>query len=271
MSDEQLILWVKPGVELPCRQSPLRFAVRMERGLTSNAWGVSVEETGDAYIYCRDNMKEQKVSLHRSGKQQIAFNKPLLSAPMESRFMNQWREPEGSPVVPTFTLFFPRWGVGLNAEQRDTYKSIWNKNDILIRGDEASLTVVSFFILDAALPFPEMPSRVPIGVFSLRPGKTLWVIAGREPEGDLKARVKADLAALAALAPSKKVDDLQFLETPVVCLMGYLSENSQYMMVVPVTYTPPPAASCASNSLPAGRAGRLRLRHGAFLPGGRPV
>ena len=247
MSDEQLIFSVKSGVELPCRQSPLRFAVQMENGLTSNAWGVRVEETGDAYIYCRDNMKEQKVSLHRSGKQHIAFNKPLPSAPMESRFMNQWREPEGSPVVPTFTLFFPRWGVGLNAEQRDTHKSTWAKNDIFIRGDEACLTVVSFVILDAAQTVPEMPSRVPIGVLSLGSEKTLWVIAGREPERNLKAMVEA---ALATIAAAWKVDDRQFLGVDMMCLTGYLSlsENSHFMVAVPVTYTPPPAASCASNS-----------------------
>ena len=208
MSDEQLIFSVKSGVELPCRQSPLRFAVQMENGLTSNAWGVGVEKKGDAYIYCRDNMRGQKISLHKSGKQHISLDRSLLSAPtIESRFMNQWREPEGSPVVPTFTLFFPRWGVGLNAEQRDTAKSTWAKNDILIRGDEACLTVVSFVILDAALTVPEMPSRRPIGVLSLGSEKTLWVIAGREPERDLKALVEA---ALVTLAASKKVDDRQF-------------------------------------------------------------
>ena len=36
----------------------------------------------------------------------------------------------------------------------------------------------------------------------------------------------------------------------MMCLTGYLSlsENSHFMVAVPVTYTPPPAASCASNS-----------------------
>ena len=245
MRDEQLVLWVKPGLKLPSRQSPIHFAVRMKNGLTSNAWGVRVEETGDAYIYCRDNMKGQKVSLHRSGKQHISLDELLISDPTtESRFMNQWREPEGSPVVPTFTLFFPPWGVGLNAEQRDTAKSKWNKNDILIRGDETCLTVVSFVILDAHMTFQGTPSRVPIGVLPLRPGKTLWVIAGREPEGNLRAEVEAAL---------KKIDARQFVEVRVVCLTGYRSENSHYMVAVPVTYTPPPAASRAPNSLPHNR------------------
>ena len=57
MSDEEMVLWIKHGLEIPIRKSPIRFAIQMKSGLTSNAWGVHVENTGDAYIYCRDNMK----------------------------------------------------------------------------------------------------------------------------------------------------------------------------------------------------------------------
>ena len=61
-----MTLWTKEGLELPLRTKQIRFAVQWKNGLTSNAWAVCVENTGDAYIYCRDNIKEQKVSLHDS-------------------------------------------------------------------------------------------------------------------------------------------------------------------------------------------------------------
>ena len=58
---------------LPLRNSPMRFAVMRKDGLSSNAWRVWVDPAGDAYVLCRDHMKEMKASLHQSGKQHIAF------------------------------------------------------------------------------------------------------------------------------------------------------------------------------------------------------
>ena len=60
-------------VTLPLRESPIRFGVLRRNGLSSNAWGVWSENSGDIYVACRDNMKELKISLHQSGKQHIAF------------------------------------------------------------------------------------------------------------------------------------------------------------------------------------------------------
>ena len=73
--NEHLIHWKRNEIDSPKRTSPIHFAVQMKNGLTSNAWGVRVENTGDAYIYCRDSMKGQKVSLHASGKQHISFDR----------------------------------------------------------------------------------------------------------------------------------------------------------------------------------------------------
>ena len=39
MSDDKMHFHVKPGLELPLRKSPIRFAVTMKNGLTSNVWG----------------------------------------------------------------------------------------------------------------------------------------------------------------------------------------------------------------------------------------
>ena len=68
MSNEQLRIYHRKNRTLPFTESPIRFAVTKKNGLASNVWGVRVEGTGDAYIYCRDMMKELKISLHQSGK-----------------------------------------------------------------------------------------------------------------------------------------------------------------------------------------------------------
>ena len=52
MINDEITLWKRDGLELPLRIDCIRFAVMRRNGLTSNAWGVRVEQTGDAYIYC---------------------------------------------------------------------------------------------------------------------------------------------------------------------------------------------------------------------------
>lgn len=182
----------EPGLELPLRESPIRFAVMMTNGQTSNAWGVCVENTGDAYIYCRDSMKQLKVSLHRSGKQHIAFTKGsgLEMAP-GSRFWNRWHEPpHGSHAIPTFKLMFPNWGTRLGEEDRT--EETWNKNQILIGADDKLLTTVSFVILDKRVT-PRIEDELPsflIGALPFGPKKKLLIIARGEPEGNLREKVE---------------------------------------------------------------------------------
>ena len=81
----------EPAPTLPLRSSPMRFAVMRKDGLSSNAWRVWVDPAGDAYVLCRDHMKEMKASLHQSGKQHIAFtSKTGIEMTKGSRFWNQW-------------------------------------------------------------------------------------------------------------------------------------------------------------------------------------
>ena len=57
---EEISFRTRSRLTLPMRKSPIRFAVQQTSGITSNAWGVQTENTGDAYVYCRDCMKGQK-------------------------------------------------------------------------------------------------------------------------------------------------------------------------------------------------------------------
>ena len=236
--DEQLIRWKRNEMDFPKRKSPINFAVQMKNGLTSNAWGVRVKDTGDAYIYCRNNMRGQKVSLHASGEQHISFDKnaPGMERFTGSRFMNQWQEPEYErEAIATFRLLFPPWGIGLNAEQRDTSRSRWDKNHILVEGHDELLTVVSFVIIDDDKTLRKQEGSAPmslLGVLQLRQGKKLCVVAGWQPQGNLRTIVEGAVKKIRIPAEQVVPEDFTGKDFSL-CLTGYSSTNSAYMLAIP--------------------------------------
>ena len=233
---EEITFKVRPDLKLPATRSPIRFAVEQGNGNTSNAWGVHVENAGDAYVYCRDSMKGQKVSLHRSGKQHISFDEGLATQMNSTdRFMNQWREPSfTTEAIPTLRMLFPTWAIGLNEAQRQEAISAWNKNGILIKGHDDLMTVVSFVIVDDGVRLRKKEGSYPwspIGELPLRPGKRLYVIAGWEPERNLKVEVEKALSKISD--PRMPTGDVSG-EPLSMCLAGYTSRDSVYMIVVRV-------------------------------------
>ena len=244
MGDDTMTFQIRKGLTLPLRTQPIRFAVEWRNGLTSNAWGVYVEKTGDAYISCRDHMKDQKVSLHASGKQHITVPHNTAAGVYSAgdRFMNQWWEPQYTQkAVATFHLIFPPWGLRLNAEQRRKFQNVWDKNTVLIPGDDKRLTVVYFVIMDDNKRLRKeegSPPSGPLGVLKLRPGKLLVVLAGYEPEGSWQETVDKALKDIVSTTDPKLLegDDL------TLCLTGNRVENSVFMLPLSVRYNPPTKA-----------------------------
>ena len=247
MNHEQITVDIKPTLVLPCKKSPIRFAVQQRNGLTSNAWGVKVEDTGDAYIYCRDSLQGQKISLHESGKQHLSFPESLRAKMnMPTRFMNQWNEPNyEKEAVATLKLLFPSgWSIGLSEEQRAKSQSIWDKNDILIHGHDELMTVVSFVIADDGVAIRKKEGAYPIGILGnlpLRPGKKLCVIAGWEPEGNWKETAEEALRHINASRFTTEEDRGQDF---TICLTGHYSPDSAFLVAVPVKLGP--KQSCSS-------------------------
>lgn len=228
--------------ELPVDAAPVRFAVLMKDRALSNSWGINVENTGDAYIYCRDNMKGQKVSLHRSGKQHISLDASIARLPQfagATRFMNQWSEPEFEDhAVATFYLLFPNWGVRLGADQIRKTENTWRKNELLIIGHEKDMTVVAFYIVDndRSMTYRGKGSCIALSRLPLRPGKILHVYAWREPDdGELLTKIQESAFPHAAQT---------FARTNVregsYC-MSVTGERGEthYMVTFPVIYSPP--------------------------------
>ena len=244
MGNDSMTFQIRDGLELPLRAQPIRFAVEWRNGLTSNAWGVYVEKKRekdvDAYISCRDHMKGQKVSLHASGKQHISFPKdfPGMGFSTGDRFMNQWREPQYTQnAIATFRLLFPPWGLRLNDEQRRKFQTVWDKNDVWVPGDDKSMAVVSFVIVNDSKRLRKAegsPPSAPLGVLKLRPGKRLVVIAGYEPEGNWRETVENALKKIDSTTDPTQLegDDL------TICLTGDTVANSVFMLPLSVRYNP---------------------------------
>ena len=85
---------------LPFRTGPIRFAVGAPDGLSSNSWRFWTERSGDAYLACRDNFQNMKVSLQASGRWRMAYTaeavaeNPARVPPAENRAWEVWDEPQ---------------------------------------------------------------------------------------------------------------------------------------------------------------------------------
>ena len=180
---------------LPLHDGPLRFAVIMKNGLTSYSWNIFTRG-GDAYVVCRETMKDIKVSLHESGRQHIAFTKGSgHEMTPGSRFWNTWTEPplQKRPPVPSVKLLFPSWGTTLKLADRPK----WKDNNVLVEGDDEFVTAICLFVMDAGRHLRQtgLPSFT-LGVLPLRTGKELHIIACRERPRNLKAVAEAGIRAI---------------------------------------------------------------------------
>ena len=223
--------------QIPTKINPIRFTVLYRNGNTSNAWGVRVKNTGDAYIYCRDHMRGQEVSLHASGKQHISIDPNTRSTAnlTQKQFMNQWHQPD--EVIATFKLVFPPWGIQLNKEQRDKFRPTWDKNDIYIEGHHEFLTVVSFYIVNERAKY-QRKDKYPgflLGELPLKIGKKLAITAEWEPEQGLRANIEN---ALRQSPPEKNLIEDHLSHTLTACVTGnWGSPNSVFMVTLPIIYS----------------------------------
>ena len=220
--------------QLPIEKNPIRFAILYRNWCTSNAWGVRVERKGDAYIYCRDNLQAQHVSLHASGKQHITIdpNSPSAGDLSEKLFTNQWQEPDEG--IPTFRLVFPSWGTQLNAEQQNRFKSKWKKNDIYIEGHHEFLTIVAFYIVREQVKLQKkgtFPGFV-LGELPLACERKLVITAEWEPERDFQSVIKRALKRVPLI---ENLPNDERGEGLVMCMTGTNSStNSVFMVNFPV-------------------------------------
>ena len=234
-SDQMQVLSLsrrKERFPLPLTKGPVNFSVVRSEGTFSNRWGVQVGASGDAYIYCRDNPTFEKVSLHASGRQHISFSpKVAYSIGAKSRFGNVWSEPEfESQAIATFTLLFPPWGVGFDLADVPKQST---KDEMLIIGHKEKLVVVGFFIADAGVDLRGRVSHIVLAQLPARTGKTLHVIAWKEPQKGLMETVQSAFPNATQTFAEEGLKDGDY----EMHVQGYRSSNSAYMVAFPVHYT----------------------------------
>ena len=229
---------------LPLTTNPINFSAMLENGLSANAWGVCVEKSGDIFIYCRDHMKQVKISLHKSGMQFVAFTKESdIKMTGNSRLWHRWSEPEhhdDSSLVPTFNLQLPSWGLALSQETRDANGGVWDDNHIFIAATEDPIaTTVSFVIKNSDVNLTPGPSEnwpfLPIGVLDASPGKKLWLCVQYRDEGNMKENVREIVAHTNGDAEmTAALERPPIGETFSICTGGFDSEGVAYMLPFPV-------------------------------------
>lgn len=182
-------------LDLPLRVGPVRFAVGAPDGLSSNSWqGFWATSGGDAYLSCRDNFQEVKVSLHASGRWRMAFTAealakdPSLVPPGADRVWEVWDEP--SPTLPNtiaaFRLIFPTSELAVAPAQRSPKQ--W-RDTVYIEAAPAGsgkLTVVTLFVTigDPELRHDSEPS-FRLASLDLGAGRRGQLVAQVDPEGEI--------------------------------------------------------------------------------------
>ena len=226
----------KSVLELPLSKVPINFAVLKSDGLSSNRWGVSTNKNGDAYVYCRDVPDAGKVSLHASGRQHISITKKMAERTgTDNRFGPVWKEPEFARVaISTFSLIFPPWDVGMRYEPKEL-----TKDELLIVGHREKLVAVNFLIVDSTKRMNGRRPNFILGQVPLRPGKTLYIIAWKEPQNDWMKRIRSDLPEISPTFSELELGEDDY----TVWFQGFRGPNSAFMLTVPVHYTPLPEAT----------------------------
>ena len=246
---------------LPLTSNPINFSALRENGLSANAWGVRVVKPGDIYIYCRDHMKEIKISLHKSGRQFVAFTKESgINMTGESRQWHRWLEPEhhdDSSFVSAFNLLLPSWGLSLSQGTRDS-NGVWDSNHIFIAGTEDPIaTIVSFVIKNSDVDLTPGPSEnwpyLLIGVLDATPGTRLWLCVQYRADGNMKEYAREVVAgANNHTEMTAALEKPHSGETVSLCAGGFDSEGVAYMLPFPVEVQEDESGKPSSLTLPFG-------------------
>jgi hypothetical protein len=177
-------VYTTEGATLPQGGRTVRFAVGDPSGLSSNSWVVSTSKTGDIYIAGRDNFRESKVSLHRSGvwrlaqTERTALLRPDLVPAGTDRVVDKWEPPpewQKKPVV-AFRLITLHPAVYLSPAQREG----WKRSVVFIEPnpDPGIMTVVSVCVIPDGLDFDYSASvGGTIAVLDLVEGTAVHVVA----------------------------------------------------------------------------------------------
>jgi hypothetical protein len=186
-------VWANPSsTAFPLRRSPARLSVGTPTGPSTNSWKVWIRGE-DAYVACRDNFREIKVSLHASGIWRLGFTEQFTHSnrdmvpPEKDRAWKKWRATldDEHRMVIAFQIVCPLASLYLSPKDR----AKWPTSIVFVEPapTEAEMTVLSVCVVlgQDALAFNPQTRGAVIAVLPLGSDRTLQVVVTHENMGDI--------------------------------------------------------------------------------------
>ena len=221
--------------DLPLREGPLRFALMNSDGVSSESWVVKVTNQGDAYIICREEDLDIKVSLHESGEQKITYRATWRDTNRD--YERRWKEHRhyrGDLARPSFTLMFPGFGLSLDDAWRRDHPDTWLGRHLLVQAPHPPLaTLVAFVIADEDAEIMERVGYAVLAEIPTRPGKKICVIAGHTPEDRMSHMLRNGLER--TMRESSPEDFSASLDEPFRAFgLNFPEEGGPWLLCLPV-------------------------------------
>jgi hypothetical protein len=236
--DDQMHAWVQEPHSLPTSGRNVRFAVGLPGGPSSNSWIVTTSKQGDIYIAGRDNFREVKTSLHKSGIWRFAHiskaatDRPDLLDADGNRLIDSWKAPVGwrsEPVV-AFRVALLTPALYLSPEQRGG----WKRSVVFVEPptDRAMMTVISVCVIPDGQDFDYRDATGgKVAVLDLVEGVRVHVLATWAPEFNFGAQELATAVTARAAELSDRVS-----EHGVALLHGHDDDGVRLLVPIPLSY-----------------------------------
>lgn len=193
----------------------MRFSIGTPTGPSTNSWKVWVRGE-DAYVACRDNFREIKVSLHASGIWRLGFTEQFaqsnrsMAPPEKDRAWKKWRPTldDEHRMVIAFQIVCPLASLYLSPKDR----AKWPTSIVFVEPapTEAEMAVLSVCVVlgqDALASKPETRGAV-LAVLPVGNDRTLQVVITHEEIGDIpKLFSDGFKRMLGQLKPEQKLPD----------------------------------------------------------------
>jgi hypothetical protein len=223
-------LWVNPPTTpTPLTGRAVRFAVGTPDAASTNSWRVWTSRD-DAYIACRDNFREFKISLHASGKWRLGFTstaikeRPDLIATGGDRAWHKWTPDLSDPTraIIAFQLLVPAEGLYLTKAQRGD----WPPSVVFVEPLEAAnhVTIVSVVVVPGKehLQAKGLLAVLPLGVH-----RTVQVFGSYQSDEHIRPML------LTGHEKARRLNGQVLPKTGVIMLIGIRPERIPWLSALP--------------------------------------
>jgi hypothetical protein len=227
-------LWVNPpSTPIPLAGRTVRFAVGTPDAASTNSWRVWTHRN-DAYIACRDNFREFKVSLHASGKWRLGVTAtaieecPDLLAEGVDRAWHKWAPDLSDPTRAfiAFQLLVPEEGLYLTNEQRGD----WPPSVVFIETLKAADQVTIVSVVVAPSKAHLQAEGALLAVLPLGAHRTVQIFGSYQSDEYIRPML------LTGYAEARRKIGQVLPETGTIILQGIRPEGIPWLSALPARF-----------------------------------